>query len=56
MSKLNPGWLERQFKIAADDVKEWPEWMRREAGLDESKEDSSNPLHMQGVDHESIDR
>lgn len=28
MSELQPGWLDRQFKSAAEDVKNWPDWMR----------------------------
>lgn len=33
MMELEPGWLERQMKNVSDDVKKWPEWMRREAGF-----------------------
>lgn len=29
-----PGWLKRQLDRAAVDIAEWPEWMRREAGLE----------------------
>lgn len=28
---LRPGWLKRQTKNAAKNLKSWPEWMQREA-------------------------
>lgn len=31
---LKPGWLKRQGDAAAKDIKSWPAWMRREAGLE----------------------
>jgi hypothetical protein len=31
---LKPGWLNRQFEKVKNDVKDWPDWMKREAGLD----------------------
>lgn len=30
-----PGWIERQYRSALEDVKTWPKWMIREAGLQE---------------------
>ena len=35
---LKPGWLDRQFDRALEDIKSWPEWMRREAGLEDLAE------------------
>lgn len=31
---LKKGWLEKQSKIASDDISQWTPWMRREGGLD----------------------
>ena len=31
---LKPGWLNRQFEKVEKDVRDWPDWMKREAGLD----------------------
>lgn len=31
---LKKGWLEKQSKIASEDIRSWTPWMRREAGLD----------------------
>lgn len=31
---LKRGWLEKQSKIASEDISRWEPWMRREAGLD----------------------
>lgn len=28
---FEPGWLKKQFEMAEEDIKNWPEWMRREA-------------------------
>ena len=33
-----PGWLDRQSQKVQEDVKSWPEWMRREAGLERGRE------------------
>ncbi len=33
---LKPGWFERQCEQVRRDVAEWPAWMRREAGLEET--------------------
>lgn len=30
---LKPGWLKRQLEKVEEDVKKWPAWMQREAGL-----------------------
>ncbi len=35
---LKPGWLKRQFEKVEEDVKSWPTWMRREAGLEDQHE------------------
>ena len=38
---LKPGWLKRQFEKVEEDVKNWPPWMRREAGLEDQHEAAS---------------
>ncbi len=30
------GWLNRQLQTVSEDVKSWPVWMRREAGLEDA--------------------
>lgn len=30
---LEAGWLKRQMDRVADDINQWPEWMKREAGI-----------------------
>jgi hypothetical protein len=30
---LKKGWLDRQLNIVATEVKQWPDWMQREASL-----------------------
>jgi prophage regulatory protein len=30
---VEPGWLEKQSKIASEDISRWEPWMRKEAGL-----------------------
>jgi len=37
--KLKKGWLKRQIEHAEKDIAGWPEWMRREAGLDRANDD-----------------
>jgi hypothetical protein len=32
---LKAGWLNRQFDQVSKNVNEWPDWMKRAAGLDE---------------------
>jgi len=32
---LRAGWLNRQFDQVSKNVNEWPDWMKRAAGLDE---------------------
>lgn len=32
---LKAGWLNRQFDQVSKNVSEWPDWMKRAAGLDE---------------------
>jgi len=39
---LRPGWLNRQFEKVKNDVKDWPDWMKREIGLD-LKYDTTTP-------------
>ncbi len=29
---VKKGWLDRQIEQAQDEIKKWPEWMKREAG------------------------
>lgn len=31
--EMEPGWIQRGFDSANEDIKKWPEWMKREAGL-----------------------
>lgn len=31
--EMEPGWIERGFKSAEEDIKKWPKWMKREAGV-----------------------
>jgi hypothetical protein len=40
---VKPGWLEEQFKEVENEVKKWPHWMRREAGLEDEKDKKSAP-------------
>lgn len=47
MSELQPGWLDRQFKKAAEDVKKWPDWMRKGVGLEETREATSTRISAQ---------
>lgn len=32
---LKPGWLNRQFDQVSKNVDEWPDWMKRAAGVPE---------------------
>jgi len=32
---LKAGWLDRQFERVNQEIREWPAWMRREAGFTE---------------------
>jgi hypothetical protein len=32
---LKAGWLDRQFETVNAEIREWPSWMRREAGFAE---------------------
>ncbi len=36
---LEPGWLEKEFARTAEAVKYWPDWMKREAGLQVTHEE-----------------
>ncbi len=38
---LKPGWLNRQFEKVENDVKNWPDWMKRETGLEMKYEPTS---------------
>jgi hypothetical protein len=40
---LKAGWLKRQLTNASNDVKNWPEWMKREAGLKDMFEVEEKP-------------
>lgn len=31
--EMEPGWIQRGFDAANEDIKKWPIWMKREAGL-----------------------
>lgn len=33
---LRAGWLSRQFDQVSKNVNEWPDWMKRAAGVDEN--------------------
>jgi len=49
------GWLQRQFTEVREDIKTWPAWMRREAGITE-REPTMNPtpeLHKPPEDRRS---
>jgi hypothetical protein len=35
MMTLKAGWLDRQFERVNAEIREWPTWMRREAGFTE---------------------
>jgi hypothetical protein len=37
---LKPGWLNRQFDQVSKNVEQWPEWMKRAAGVTEYSGDS----------------
>jgi hypothetical protein len=37
---LKPGWLNRQFDQVSKNVGEWPDWMKRAAGVQEQSGDS----------------
>jgi hypothetical protein len=34
---LKPGWLKERFEEVEREVKNWPAWMRKEAGLEEPR-------------------
>lgn len=41
---LQKGWLDKQFSKVAEEIKEWPDWMRREAGFQTEQQDAeTNP-------------
>lgn len=42
---IQPGWLQRQFERVTAEVKSWPKWMQREAGLLKEKGMAINPLY-----------
>lgn len=38
------GWLDRQIQRAREDIREWPTWMKKEAGIGgKQSEGDSNP-------------
>jgi hypothetical protein len=45
---LKDGWLNRQFDQVSKNVHEWPEWMKRAAGLDEDKNQAPVPATTEG--------
>jgi hypothetical protein len=44
---LKAGWLNRQFDQVSKNVSEWPDWMKRAAGLDEQVP-SAPPAKLEG--------
>jgi len=40
---LNKGWLNRQFDRVSNDVRGWPDWMRREAGFQDDTTEKKVP-------------
>ena len=36
---MRRGWLKRQADLAVQDIEQWPEWMKREAGMRRGKAD-----------------
>ena len=34
------GWAKRQIENTTKNISQWPAWMRREAGIEKSKEDT----------------
>ena len=52
MPKL--GWLERQPRMVEQEVKDWPEWMREEAGLEKTREASSENGQPRATDNNSV--
>jgi hypothetical protein len=40
---LKAGWLNRQFDQVSKNVNEWPDWMKRAAGLDEQTPSATQP-------------
>ena len=39
---LKPGWLNRQFEKVENEVKDWPDWMQREAGFEPKYENTTS--------------
>ena len=37
---LQKGWLDKQFSKVAEEISEWPDWMRREAGFQTDRPDT----------------
>jgi hypothetical protein len=46
---LKQGWLNRQIQNASEDVKSWPLWMRREAKLEEGKQNAKDTHNTKGM-------
>lgn len=42
MEMLRKGWLDQQLKEVAQEVQNWPAWMKREARRDYSSEPAEN--------------
>jgi len=47
---LEKGWLDKQFSKVAEEIKEWPDWMQREAGF---KTEHPKPGTAQGTASQS---
>jgi hypothetical protein len=47
MSELTPGWLNRQFDKVEEDIKSWPTWMKREAGLETEAKASAAAVNLE---------
>jgi hypothetical protein len=45
---LKAGWLNRQFDQVSKNVNEWPDWMKRAAGVDEQVQ-VQVPAKLEGV-------
>jgi hypothetical protein len=53
---LGPDWLNRQYEKATRDVASWPDWMRREAGVDSLPDEMDDERSMSGDEHRPRDK
>lgn len=49
---VQPGWFDRQSKSVSEEIKTWPEWMKRAAGLEDRQ---STALSAQPTDEDEGD-